>query len=204
MGNDNVGPGIAAIAIAILYPLYWLLEITVGTIDLSMDRYMEELGWNYLDWMFLALGCLIIYLAFSLRRILLERHNFDGIDIPIFIIIAASIMFYFGLALTEIVLIFFGDELSFDLQEILATIGVLTFFAYGILAGVAEVLMGALLMRRSDELPEILRTFGLVTLILGICDLTIILGFATLVLYPLSLFILAVYFLQKPRELELV
>ena len=84
------------------------------------------------------------------------------------------------------------------------TIGLTVLVGTGILSGVAEVLMGCLLLRDGASMPPLVRIFAIITLIMGIFDLTVIFSFVSLFIFPVAMLVLATYFLSKPEMVEVV
>ena len=202
--SENTAPALAAILLAILFPLYWILELSVTGASLSGENYLPSLMWNYLDWIFLVLGVLSIYVFLELRRVLIDQLNYTGLDIPIFIHVAISIVFYFGLSIMNIALLIAGEEVALAYQEFVIGASLVVLLASIILTGVVEILMGCLLLRDSQLIPQSLKAFAIITLILGIFDLTILFSLASLFILPLSMIVLAAFFLYKPDMLEIV
>ncbi|GJM14180.1 MAG: hypothetical protein DHS20C12_25830 [Pseudohongiella sp.] len=200
---DYWRPALAAVLLGILYPLYWVIELSLGG-EFPPEDFSSYIQWSPLDWLFLSLGFLNVYLYISLRRILFDQLNYSGIDIPILIMVAACVVFYFGLSILQIVLpIVVGDSLA-DYEEIALIVGMVLLLGTLILSGVSEILIGCLLLRDSGMMPPLLRIFAIVTLIMGIFDLTVIFSFVSLFVFPISMLILAAYFLSKPETIEVV
>ncbi|PCI78632.1 MAG: hypothetical protein COB20_06410 [SAR86 cluster bacterium] len=200
---DYWRPAVAAILLAVLYPLYWVLEFTANG-NFPPDDFADYMRWSSLDWLFLSLGFLIIYQLLGLRRILSEQLNYSGIDIPILISVSVTVVFFFGLSFSQVTLVLLeGDSLA-AYEEIAATIGVVVLVGSVILGGVAEILMGCLLLRDSSTMPPLVRIFAIITLIMGIFDLTVIFSFISLFIYPVAMLVLAAYFLSKPETIEVV
>lgn len=200
---DYWRPALAAILLVILYPLYWILELSFdgGFPPEDFSAYME---WSSLDWLFLFLGGLNVYLYLSLRRVLFDQLNYSGIDIPILILVAACVVFYFGLSFLQIALpLAVGDSVT-DYEDIALTIGIVVLIGTVILSGVSEVLIGCLLLRDSSSMPPLVKIFAIIMLIMGIFDLTVIFSFISLFIFPVSMLVLAIYFLSKPEMIEVV
>jgi len=200
---DYWRPALAAILLGILYPLYWILELSFdgGFPPEDFSAYAE---WSSLDWLFLFLGGLSVYVYLSLRRILSEQLNYSGIDIPILIMVAICVVFYFGLSLLQIALhLIVGDSVA-DYEEIVLTIGVVVLVGSVVLGGVSEILIACLLLRDSGTMPPLVRIFAIITLIMGIFDLTLIFSFISLFVFPVSMLVLAMYFMSKPEMIEIV
>lgn len=200
---DYWRPAVASILLGILYPLYWILEFTVNG-DFPPDDFANYMRWNAIDWMFVLVGGLGIYMYLSLRRILSDQLNYSGIDIPILIMVAVNVVFFFGLSFSQLALLLTaGDSIS-AYEDIATTIAVVVLVGSVILAGVAEILIGCLLLRDSSSMPPLVKIFAIITLIMGVFDLTVIFSFISLFIFPVSMLVLATYFLSKPEMIEVV
>jgi hypothetical protein len=200
---DYWRPAVAAILLGILYPLYWILEFTASG-NFPPDDFADYMRWSPIDWLFLTLGFLSVYLFLSLRRILSEQLNYSGIDIPILLNVAVSVVFYFGLSLSQVALLLTAGEAIDAYEDIAITIGVTVLIGSVILAGVAEILIGCLLLRDSSGMPPLVRVFAIITLLMGIFDLTVIFSFVSLFIFPVAMLVLATYFMSKPEMIEVV
>lgn len=200
---DYWRPALAAILLGLLYPLYWILEFAGGE-GFPPDDFSSYVVWSSLDWLFLALGFLNVYLYLSLRRILSEQLNYSGIDIPILIMVAVCVVFYFGLSFLQIFLPLVVGDLVADYEEVTLTIGIVVLVGTVILSGVSEILIGCLLLRDSINMPPLVKIFAIMTLIMGVFDLTLIFSFISLFIFPVSMLVLATYFMSKPEMIEVV
>lgn len=200
---DYWRPALVAILLGILYPLYWVLELS-GDQGFPPEDFSAYLVWSSLDWLFLFLGGLNVYLYLSFRRILSEQLNYSGIDIPILIMVAVCVVFFFGLSFLQIVFPLAVGDSVVDYEEIALTIGVVVLVGSVVLGGVSEILIGCLLLRDSSTMPPLVRIFAIITLIMGVFDLTLIFSFISLFIFPVSMLVLAMYFMSKPEMIEVV
>ncbi len=201
--NDYLFPSIAAIVLAVIFPIYWLNEFSFSTS--SMDAaLMENLSTlDFSDAVFLIIGLLSIYVYISLRKILNDQLNFKSIDLLLMLIVGAHVIHIatLGLDLTAITMSY--EELQ-DSRNVFIGVGVATLVGGSVLFGLLDILIGAVLLKNSDKLPTLLKIFALITLIQGVVGVSVIFSFITLLSFPVSLIILAVYFLRKPDTLEVV
>jgi len=200
---DYWRPALTAVLLAVLYPLYWILEFTAGG-NFPPDDFAEYMRWSPLDWLFVVVGCLSIYLYLSLRKILTEQLNYTGIDIPLLILVAVTVVFFFGLSISQGVLLLSAGDSVAAYEDIAEVVGVTVLVGTIIISGVAEILIGCLLLRDSNQMPAPIKIFAIITLIMGIFDLTVIFSFISLFIYPVSMLVLATYFLSKPEMIEVV
>ncbi len=188
MYKDYLYPGIAAIVVAVLYPAYWLLEL-----DITFGTGVRRMEFGTLDFMFLTLGLLQAYLYLSLRRLLNDQVAYSGGDV-LLMIIAVTTLVYSGFMFC----VSFIDPLNTDAVVLGGTAAALVFF------GVLDIVLAVILLRDSNQLPGLVKGVAVVNLILGACEVTLLMSFMTLVLYPLFAVLLAILFLRKPEEVEFV
>lgn len=198
--QDYLLPGIACIALAILYPVYWVSELVVRGI--GFDSMGQEFG--ILDVMFLALGLLSAYIFFSLRSRLVEENNYYGIDVTLLIYVCATLVFTLSMLAIGQWYSYFGLQRGSDVRELTEVIVAVIFFGSMVVFGIMEILMGIMLMRDSKELPSIITPIAIICLLMGMANLSIIFSILTLFLFPVLLIILTYYFLKQPDMVEVV
>ena len=145
------------------------------------------------DILFLTVGALTAYLYYALKRILHDHNEYHRTDLVLTGLIGFCAFFYLGLL---IIAAFTAAESEFIFSAF--WIGGLIIF------GVMDITLGILLLRDAKQLPDMIRMFATVNVILGICELSVILSFATVLIYPISALILALHFLRKPDLIEIV
>lgn len=198
--KEYMWPGIAAIALAILFPLYWSHAITFG--DFSLPAAVSgELVLSTADWLFLIVGVLIVYVYFALKRVLNDHQNYQGIDILILMAIAVTSLYYGGLLLLDAISALNLGESTKNM--LLST----TYIFVGIgnfLFGLLDILIGIVLLKDSSQLPSLVKAFAIAMLINGLAAITFIFSILVIAVYPIALVILAIYFLKKPEMIEVV
>ncbi|MDP6375503.1 MAG: hypothetical protein QF921_11105 [Pseudomonadales bacterium] len=70
--------------------------------------------------------------------------------------------------------------------------------------GVIDMVLAVMLLRDADNLPVTLKMFGIANLLFGISQASVILSFATVIMYPIATLMLAVHFPGKPNLIEIV
>ncbi len=193
--NDYLWPGIASIVVAVGMPFYWL--VLAGAADLSDYTHRLPEGPQLADLVFIALGILMIYVYMSLRRILHDHYNYHGADLAISLLIITCAVFHVGILLLDYV----GGQLIPDSFALAAS---LMWVFFVVLFGVMDIVLAIMLLKDRAQLSDLFFAFAIINLVLGIFELTIIFSFTSLVLYPLTLLILTVAFLRRPREIEFV
>ncbi|MET0356642.1 MAG: hypothetical protein ABW044_07665 [Cellvibrio sp.] len=204
LNKDYLWPGFAAIALAIIFPIYWIYVFTAAGFDFPEGYYENVLSFDISDWVYLFIGALEIYIYLSFKRILHDRLNFHGVDILLVLMIYNTILFHFSLFGIDAYLFFGGEQTQENVQETLLKISWFVSIGCTIIYGLIGVLLGIMLLRHYNHLPEMLKIFAILTLVLNLFQLTFVFGFVVILLFPISLLILAVYFLQEPTMIEVV
>lgn len=187
--------GVAALALAVLFPLYWIIEIGSHGDDFDLASVINGLQVN--DLLFLTVGLLNAYFYVSVRRILFDHHHYSRLNIVFALMIGLCAVFYLGTFAIDALA---GPNPSESVQTLMfmLTIGSLVVF------GVLDIVVGALLLMEGDRLSSLVRVFAIVSLVQGIVEITVVLSPLTLFLFPVSTALMAVYFLREPEAVEIV
>ena len=198
--KDYLLPGVAAIFVAVISPIYWLgMSSPIGDFALGQD--MLSLGFS--DILFASILLLTIYIYLNLKNILNEQLNFNHIDLLVLIMVAINILWMSTL---------FLDIASAVLPENIVTQNEGTFLNIGlsmsigaiVILGIIDLLIGILLLTKSTELPTLLKIFAIMSVIQGVIGITVIFAATLIFIFPITMIILAMFFLRKPESLELV
>jgi len=202
--NDYFWPGIVAVALALLYPTYWIYEVGFGDFAVFGDDYVRELRLSFADLLFLAIGAMVVYVVVSFKRILADQLNFHGVDLLLNILVVSTALFYAGSFIAEAILLLTRDSISSSSDEGIIALFIVSLVGFIVISGLLEILIGIFLIREFNLLPLLLKIFSIAILITGLFDITVVLSLGGMFLFPVSMLILAAYFLQKPRMLEVV
>ena len=199
--RDYLLPGVAAIFVAVISPIYWLgMSPSVGNYDILWQD-MKSLG--FYDILFASILLLTIYIYLNLKNILNEQLNFNHIDLLVLIMVAINILWMSTL---------FLDIASAVLPENIVTQNEGTFLNIGlsmgigaiVILGIIDLLIGILLLAKSTELPTLLKIFAIMSVIQGVLGITVVFAATLIFIFPITMIILAMFFLRKPESLELV
>jgi len=193
--NDYLLPGIAAIAVAILYPFYWIVVINLDQLNFSSEFIHLPTGIS--SFIFLAVGALSFYLYYGFMQLLHDQHNFKGADIALISILVITIIFHLGTFILDLASPWLGQDLSNGLSSWLLILSIIIY-------GVVDILLAIILLRQRENLSSLINAFAIINLVMGILEVTVIFSFATLVIFPLVAIILAMVFLRKPEMIEIV
>ncbi|MEL6871105.1 MAG: hypothetical protein AAFO81_14995 [Pseudomonadota bacterium] len=188
-------PGLAAIALAILFPFYWIYG--VGVVDFELSGKGIANGLQALDFVFLVLGALTAYFYVSVRRALHEHYHYSSLDVVFACMIGLVVLFHVSTFALDAMAANVGSDLA---SEIIVVITLLCMFAFGVL----DIVIGVMLLRSANDRPEILRVFAIANLIMGVLEVTILLSVGVIVVFPLVLVIMAMYFMRSPEVVEFV
>ena len=202
--RDYLLPGIIAILLAATFPAYMIGEMMAGGSDMAESMYQNLLGFGFLDVVFLLLGFMSIYVYLSLIRILNDQLNFKSLDIILLIMVVACAIFFIGSFSLDVGISLFKDHLSADSRDLI--LGATLVFTVGLMIvfGLLDLVIGVILLKNWHEIPTLLRAFAIITVVQGWFELTVIFSFAVIFIYPVALIILAMHFLRRPEEVEVV
>ena len=199
--KDYLLPGVAAIFVAVISPIYWLgMSPSVGDYDILWQD-MKSLGFS--DILFASILLLTIYIYLNLKNILNEQLNFNHIDLLVLIMVAINILWMSTL---------FLDVASAVLPENIVTQNEGTFLNIGlsmgigaiVILGIIDLLIGILLLAKSTELPTLLKIFAIMSVIQGVLGITVVFAATLIFIFPITMIILAMFFLRKPESIEIV
>tara|TARA_B100001121_G_scaffold246597_1_gene221767 strand:+ start:818 stop:1426 length:609 start_codon:yes stop_codon:yes gene_type:complete len=199
--KDYLLPGIAALLLAVIHPFYWL---GVGPLIEDNSMLWQDIIYvGFDDFLFALIILLNIYIYLSLKNILNEQLNFNHIDllVMILIIINAIWLSTLFLDLSSAVL---PDSLITQNKGIFLNIYVVVGIGAIIAIGLVDLLIGVLLLMKLKEAPTLLKIFAVTSLIQGIVGMTIFLAGILIFVVPITLVILAMFFLRKPESIEIV
>jgi hypothetical protein len=204
LNKDYLWPGLAAITLAIIFPIYWVYVTTITEFDFPKGYYANVLSIDFSDLVYVVLGILEIYIYLSLKRILHDQLNYRGIDILLILMIFNIAVFYLALFMIDISIFLASDYISASLKESILKASYFLSRSCMFIYGVIGLLISIFLLRQSIALPTLLKVFSIMLLIVSLCQVTLIFEFAVILLFPIMILILAVHFLQKPEVIEVV
>lgn len=186
--NNYLLAGVAALFAAVLHPMYWLTEVSA---NIGPEGLRTELG--LLDGVFVILTGLTAYIYYSLKRILNEHCEYHRADTLLTIEVWLTISVA---AVLLVVGVFFSNDSDLPMT--------IAFPVALLMHGAVDTILGIQLLRDSEQLPGLLKGIGVVVLLLGIVNLSLIMTFLTLILFPVFALMLALLFLREPEAVEFV
>ena len=203
INKDYLWAGIAAIAATILFPCYYIYAASLWE-NSSTETARVQMALTASDWIFLLLGALLVYVYYSLKRILNDHHSFHGIDIPILMTMIMLGLFHGGMFIMDAAATVMWDQLGTSGLDTMVAVTTAMFAGTMLIFGIIDLLMGIILLRNRKKLSGLVFGFGLVCLLMAPFELSVVFSFMTIVAFPVALVLLSVVFLRKPTEIEVV
>ena len=202
MNRRDAFPGFTAIALALLFPAYWVPALAVGELSFAEAFQADVMRLSAMDLLFVLIGAMEIYIYLSLRRIFLEQVH-GSLPATLLLLMAIVVGVFHATVLFDVVLAI-GPTLAPPRQEGLVTASAMVMiaglFAYTVLG---FILATALLFRRA-EWPALLNVFAVLLIVACLLQLTVVLGPFNVVLFPVILLVLAVFFIRGGHQVEVV
>jgi hypothetical protein len=199
--KDYLLPGVAAIFVAVISPIYWIgMSSSVGDYDILWQD-MMSLGFS--DILFASILLLTIYIYLNLKNILNEQLNFNHIDLLVLIMVAINILWMSTLFL-DIASAVLPENIVTQNKDAFLKINLSVSIGAIVILGIIDLLIGILLLAKSTELPTLLKIFAIMSVIQGVIGMTVFLSVTLIFIFPITMIILAMFFLRKPESIEIV
>ncbi len=195
--------GWLSISIAVLFPLGMFLGFIQNAM-LGMRYDFPPLG--IADVVMVLCTVLAIYVFLRFRSYLHEYYQYKGLDGLIFATIIWSILYELFFLMTKtlimlgVVYVPHGREamLGFFFGFIIIMAG------FMITIGIIDLNIAIRLLRMKESLGDMMKIFAYVTLIAGICELSLIFVPFSLLLYPISAVVLGLALIKGHEDVEFV
>jgi len=201
--NNYLLPGIAAIVLALLFPLYWISFIGAGIDDIELALREDLSGLDWSDLFMLVIGALEIYIYLNLIESLKNHLNSIASRTLLFVMLGAIVLFHLTL-LIDLFMSITGSESILSSESKIVDFAIIMSIASIVIHTIAGLALSILLILKGKELNRLLLIFSIIFLIVNILQMTGSLIAANLVMFPVSLVVLAVYFVTEPDNLEVV
>ncbi|MDX1706620.1 hypothetical protein [Pseudidiomarina sp.] len=200
--NDNPYPyaGVAAIVLAILFPIYWVATFGFAVGDAELAFRADFLEINAWDLLFVVIGILEIGVYLALSKYFRDQIN-GGFPANMLIVMAFFVALFHSSVIVDLLL---GMGLYTEHSEtiidvtLIASVVTLFLFTFALLA------FSIGLLARFATLPAALKLFACGALIAGLLQLTVVLGVINIVLFPALMLVLAFHFLAGDQTVEVV
>ena len=191
------GAGWAAVAQAILFPAAIVTGIVQAAVGLKEFPHSISVFGISDILMVLFTGC-AVYTMVMFRRMLNEIYNYKGLDTMITVSIWWAVIYYIGGLFTGGLAFWNGVDLGY------LAVGTGLSIIMVMFIGVVDIIIAVRLFRLTERKNDMLLFFGVLTLIMGICEISVVFSFINLIIYPISAIILALLFFEVRRQAEFV
>jgi hypothetical protein len=199
--KDYLLPGVAAILLAVATPIYWLgMSPSVGDYDIL---WQDMLSLGFYDILFASCLLLNIYIYLNLKHILNEQLNFNHIDLLVLIMVAINTL-WLGTLFLDVASTVLPDNIVTQNKDAFLKINLSVSIGAIVILGIIDLLIGILLLAKSTELPTLLKIFAIMSVIQGVIGMTVFLSVTLIFIFPITMIILAMFFLRKPESIEIV
>lgn len=202
MKRPDALPGYIAITLAVLFPAYWIPTLSFDAATFTEAYRADVMRLSAMDLLFVLIGAMEIYVYLSLRRIFLEQIH-GSLPALLLLLMAIVVSIFHATVLFDVVLAS-GPALAESTQEGLVWASAVVMIAGLFVYSVIGLVLSTVLLLRRAELPGLLKLFAVLLIVACLMQLTVVLGLFNVVLFPVILLILAVYFIRGGHEVEVV
>ena len=197
--NRFLVAGWAAIAAAGLMPVAF---IVAGFEEAAFDHGLttRPVGLGAADFLLLIFGGVTVFVLLELKRMLFERYSYRGLDVIVVLAIIWTVVNYGGSFALQLLFTIVTPAASVGPEAITTIFWIVCIGVFGIIDAILGIML--LLQGRRFGLP--LLFFAIFSVAMGICELTVILSFFGLLLFPIAYVALGVAFLRPEEHLEFV
>lgn len=191
--------GWLAVAQAVMFPV----AIVIGIVEAIVAGGLLGVRRPFIgpsDLLMVVFTAIAVYTLLMFRKLLHERYNCHDLDLLIIISIWWAIVFQaIGLGLNLLAMIFWPIS-----TVVMAVIFLVFMTAAMVTIGIVDILIASRLLQIKDSLGEYVRGFAYVTMVAGICEVSVLFSPLSVVLIPVSAVILALVFFRDRQEVEFV
>lgn len=191
--------GVAAIVLAVLFPVYWLYVLGHGiSSDSGIWGDFQTLnGW---DALFVLIGALEILVYIVLRKYLSHHLNAGLFSALLWVMIGLVAIFH-AFVVVDIVLatgLFSAYEEALIGAAIAGSLIVLFLFS------VVSLIFAIALLTQFGSLPTLIKVFSIGLIVVAMIQLTVFLAMLNILLFPILLILLAIQFLRGEQSVDVV
>ncbi|KFZ30834.1 hypothetical protein IDSA_07045 [Pseudidiomarina salinarum] len=192
--------GVAAILLAILFPIYWVATFSLAAGDPELAFRADFLKINAWDLLFVVTGMLEIGVYLALSRYFRDQIN-GGFLANMLIVMALFVALFHSSVIVDLLLgLGLYTEHSGMIIDVALIASVVTLFLYAF----ALLAFSIGLLARFTVLPPALKLFACGALVAGLLQLTVVLAVINIVLFPILMLVLAFHFLAGDQTVEVV
>ncbi len=202
MNREYALPGYIAVALALLFPVYWISRLGVGGASFEEAFHADVTRLDAWDLLFVLIGVMEIYLYFSLRKLLQERLQ-GTLPAAVLLLMAIVVGVFHATVVFDLVFAI-GPEFTPGMEDRLvvaaAVVAISGLFVYAVLGFALSIM---LLLPRAES-PPLLKLFAALLMACCVLQFTIVFGILNVALFPVVLLLLAIYFLRGDHQVEVV
>lgn len=203
MNRDFAVPGYVAIALAILFPIYWFSGLFAGPERSLVEIFRADVTrLSAKDGLFVVIGLMEIYIYMSLRR--LQQQQLHGSVVAALSLCMAIVVGLYTATVLFDVYLALGPAMSGTELEGMVTAAWLVSLGIGVVVALVGLILAIALLVQSAESTLLLKLFAVLLLISSLLSLSLVLAVVAFVVYPIALVLLGVFFLRGGGEVEVV
>lgn len=203
MNREFLIPGIVALVLAALFPLYWLSGLFSMTGASMLEVYKADVtSLTAMDMLFVLIGVMEIYLYLRLRQVLQDQLQ-GAFAAGMALALAVGVGLFTATVLFDVAIVLAPGMTEGTRSSLILTAGVVS-IGLTVLVGLIGLVLAIALLVRPNEGAILLKLFAVILMICSLLSITIILSPLVAVLYPLALVLLAGLFLRGGGEVEVV
>jgi hypothetical protein len=152
------------------------------------------------DMMMIGFTAIGVYTMLMFRRLLHERYEYHELDLLIIISIWWAIMFQaIGFVLNVLAMIYWPVDVI-----VMAVTMAVFFTGTMVTIGIVDIMIAIRLLKGTVAFSDNIRYLAYVTMVAGICEVTVFLSPLMFFLIPVSAIFLAMVFFRDRQEVEFV
>ena len=205
MSSQYTKPGIAAIALALLFPIYWSGIFIFGAQgeDAVSALYNDIQIFTSFDLLFVLIGALEIYIYVNLAKAVNEQLNASSVKVLLGIMIVTVALFH-GIVVVDIYLNFAAPALTqSSIETVISGATIISIIALTMFT-ISALVLSIILLTMHQQITSMLKYFSVILLTVCILQITIFLAIVNIFLFPIALIVLAMYFFKDPETLEVI
>ncbi|WP_194756674.1 hypothetical protein [Aliidiomarina indica] len=199
--NPYKGAGIAALILAVLFPIYWLHPLHFLAVSSFQEILRADvMTLNAWDGLFVLIGALEVYIYLMLARMCRDQLNGELPAVLLYVMAGFVVLFHATVLFDVAVALGVITELTDTMVALIAGVSLTFVMLYALVA----VVFAITLLMRFVALSAVMKVFTIGLLSASFLQLTIVLGVANIFLFPILLVLLAIQFLRNDHSVEVV
>ena len=195
-------PGVTAVVLAILFPIYWIQAFGFGLESFDEQLVAEISTLSFSDIVFALIGLMEIYLYLSLREVFKARIQ-GSVAATILLVMAIIVGLFHSLVLVDI-LFATGAIAGPVAEEMLVSFVLISASVLLFVYAVFALVLAIVILLIKESMSRFLSLFAVLLLVCALVQLSIFLSFLNVLTFPVALVALALYFFRGDHEVEVV